>query len=650
MNRDGINQGKSISEIKVYSDRLYELDFPISVIRTILEKISKELNSEEHIVFNLFRDGSFSIRDYVFAEFEEVVLSHKAEVESLEKHFQDFCQSSQIVEYQNKSIFSFIEKSKHSLARYLSNKKHDNNVDFSVEAEFVSFFRKFPPIYNQIKNLYLGSILASYVEYKTDSVNIDVELLFDTNFILGLLDLNTPESMHTCCTLIKIASQQGYVLSVMSETLEEANNLLKAKAQNFDQSFLQKKIYPEDVYNACDRRGLSKADLERIADNLQDDIGGFGIRIIFETKKYRNIAKFGDIYKSLVKIRNSPASALHDATAFEYVRVKRGKNIYEFDKVNCWFVNNSISREGNSSYDSSGRQPESIKADDLLNILWLSNPQTNSNVDLNELSEIGLSSLISLGLTDSLPKTSIIRELDDNIQKYAEKDLSDLDIIRVATRITTKQLKDVQELNNIASKNSDEFVKRLQSEAQKQKEIEEARLKRLESAVSGFKERAQKLEEERQKFNEKSTYIESKIEKFETDNRVKEESISLLRQDLLREKNAARAVRRADYIRQQVSKWRKRSWIEFVIGVCVFLVTVLILFYIADWDFNGMMVLTRDLQSNVLISWVVSIVGFLFTSITITTIVGKYRNHSNIENFKKGLDIPEDFKDLEKLD
>jgi hypothetical protein len=40
MNRDGIHQGKSISEIKSYVDKLYELDIPLPVLKNILTKVA----------------------------------------------------------------------------------------------------------------------------------------------------------------------------------------------------------------------------------------------------------------------------------------------------------------------------------------------------------------------------------------------------------------------------------------------------------------------------------------------------------------------------------------------------------------------------------------------------------------------------------
>lgn len=277
MNDQNIFSGKSISEIKVYSDKLYSLDFPIPVIEKILRKIASEINTKENTFFQLYQDKSFAINGYFFTEFEEDVRKHKVEIDNLETLFRDFIKTTESEEINDKSIFNFIEKNKHSLSKYLSNKPYSNGEDYSAEAQFVDFFKNITPVYELIKEIYLGSILAGYIEFEPTNAKMNVELLLDTNFIIGLLDLNTSESTHTCKTLLKIAAAQGYTCKILSDTIEETKALLQAKSVHFNNSFLQKKINPEDIYNACERRNLTNVDLERISDNLEAELAKFKI-------------------------------------------------------------------------------------------------------------------------------------------------------------------------------------------------------------------------------------------------------------------------------------------------------------------------------------------------------------------------------------
>jgi len=557
MNSQGIHKGKSILEIKAVTDELYALDFPIPVLKKILDAICVEVNDDEVTRFVLHKDLSFSINEYTFDKFEYVLEEQERGIEEIEQLFEQFCKNSDLGIKNGESIFKFIEKNKFNLSKYISYNQHLNGEDYTAEAQFIDFFKRIPPVYEKIKNIYLGSIISGYIEYTPDKNNREVKLLLDTNFIVGLIDLNTPESTHTCRTLIKIAKQQGYKIMVLIDTINETTNLLEKKAEYFDKSFLQKKVNTEDVYNACERRNLSKTDLERIADNIEASLREFGISTIPYTEKLKSEARFTDEYKNLLNYRSAKIAALHDAMAILFIRKERkNKRIRDFDKVNAWFVNNTATSEGENFHLREGHQPETIKADDLLNILWLSNPQITNSIDGGDLAEIGLTSTIALTLSQNLPKAKILRELDDNIHKYAEQKISDEDIVRVATRITNKQLKDIESLNLLAEQNKEEFIKRLEDEAKKQKEIEDSRIRNLEKVFNKLSLRTDDLEKSKKEYDEKSKSIDSVVSEKNSEN-------DKLKNELLKQKNETRRIKREDWIDSEVRKWRVKSWFLF---------------------------------------------------------------------------------------
>ena len=346
--------------------------------------------------------------------------------------------------------------------------------------------------------------------------------------------------------------------------------------------------------------------------------------------------------------RNTDKAALHDAAAITYVKEKRKKDIYAFEKVNCWFVNNAFFRENQYSYNPNGKQPEIIRADDLLNILWLSNPQSQVNISDEQIVDIGMSSLISLTLNQSLPKSSIIRELDDNIHKYADKEISDSDIIRIATRITSKQLKNVDELNQLAENDKKEFVNRLQQEANKQKETESKRLKMLETAVKELNNRTSKIKVVEQEFIVKEKVKDSEISSLQTKTDIQNSEIATLKTKLLDEQNSKRSDLREEFYNKKIRKWRLKSWIEVFISVLFILIPFLYLCYQSNWIGSEIVNTVTKFQTDFWISAAITIFGFIFTKISLPTLVGKYRSHSNIENFKKGLKLPDEYKHLEE--
>ena len=601
MNNDKIFNGESISEINNYSKNLYDIDFPIAVLRSILSIISLEVSENEHGAFILNDDNSFSIANYTFTEFDESVRKRKTEIKRLEELFQDFCGKSELEIKDSTSIFTFLEKNKLSLSKYLSNSEEHNGQSYLAEVQFVNYFKSIPTVYELLKSLYLGSILSEYLEYIPSDVQMDVELLLDTNFIISLLDLNTSESTHTCNTLIVIAKQQGYKLTILKETIDEIKCLLVRKAEGLNKSFLVKSIYTEDIYNACERRGLTKMDLERIIDNIEVKILKYGINKATNTEQIKKDALESSDYAYYKSKRTSDISAKHDSIAAYYVKEKRGhKRIKDFVDVNCWFVNNAISRGFDKNSFEKAFQPEIIKADDLLSILWLSNPKVSQLIPSGDMADIGLSSLVSMTFTESLPKTSIIKEFEENIQKYGKEDISPKDIIRLATRIADKQLIDIEELNKIASKDQELFVQKLEEEANKQEVIETARTEVLSSIVDKFKEEIENFEEIKKTRAEKDKTI--------TDLGIQLEAFKKLSME------------------DEIKKWQMKSRIVLLTMSFLFFPTVLYIFlyhaYLLDYDY---------MKAGA------TVISFIY-AFFIKLLYDRHFNHSNIENYKKSIE------------
>ena len=404
--QSGVYKGASITEISTWICQYFGLDFPPAVLEKILLKIGQEINTSEELKLQVYRDGSFWIKNYSFEEFNDIYETNRQQVELVQTMFKQFCDINDVKKDSYNTIFDFVNLNKLKISNYLANRDYSvNGSKFSIEAQFVEYFRNIPGCYEVIRKIYLGSILSCYLsEYEPqDKMMSDVELLLDTNFIVSLLDLNTPESTTTCRQLLKIASSFGYSLRVLKETIKETTDLLLKKAEYFDKSFLPKLINPEDIYKACERRNLNRNDLERIADNLENIlVDEYSILQIPYTVKYQNLAKSSTEYAEFKKIRNTDFAALHDIMALYYVREKRGKKkIKHFEDVNCWFVNNAINHDNSDyvGYKLRGYQPEIIRADELLCVLWFIKPDIGNGDLTDGVVDTNLNALISCTLT-----------------------------------------------------------------------------------------------------------------------------------------------------------------------------------------------------------------------------------------------------------
>lgn len=653
MCNEGITQGKSIFEIKTRVDNQYKLDIPIPVLSIILRRISDDIGKEGVGNFVLYNDNAFAINNYVFVEFEELIKEKENDIEKLEALFAGFCKINNVKPESQQGIFEFIESNKTTIAKYLSFNGKRKNDDYTIEALFVEYFKNFKEVYELIKNIYLGSIISSYIEYQTSQITINIELLFDTNFLISLLDLKTSESTHTCNKLVEVAKSLGYKLNALDITIIETRNLLEKKAEYFDSAFLAKKIDPEDIYNACDRRKLNKTDLQRVADNLEESLNKLGIFVTPHSEKYQNLARHSEEFKKFKTIRNNEFAALHDATILYYVRDKRGnKYIKDFDKVNCWFVNNSSAWQSSDSLISNkkgnGHQPETIRAEDFINILWLSNPNIKKQIGESDLAEIGITRMISCTLNETLPKSAIIRELDDNIQRYGAEKISDKDIIRVATRIANRNLTNLEELNKLADRNSEEFVKRLQKEADREREESEKRIKEFQELIKRLAKKEKQMDEVRDNYKTKLQEIKTTQPTVITpviDNTAQLEEEKKKR---LKAENELIKVKRGIYLKGRKKKWRQSNWIELGAWFMLFIICVIYIFSKANWDIKTGADLIMDLNGNILFSILFWFLGLIFSIVSLKSLVAKYRNHSNIKAFLDNIEkseMPEELKD-----
>ncbi|MCF0038980.1 hypothetical protein [Dyadobacter fanqingshengii] len=647
LNEQGISKGQSILEIQRYASEIYSIDFPLPVLKSILKKIESEVNEGGVINFQLFNDNSFLLKEFYFVDYEESLQESKRDVTTIEKLFLDFLKINNIEPEANQSVLRFIEKNKMSISRYISNIHVSNGTDYTIEAKFVDFFKKIPHVYEIIKRLYLGSIITGFLEFKTDSYANKVELLLDTNFVVSLLDLNTPESTHTCNKLLEVCRNIGYNFSILSDTIDEIKFLLKKKAENFSNTFLGKRINPEDIYNACERRRLNGSDLERIVDNIEDLVHGEGINIIPHTEKWKNIAKFSKEFNYLKDVRNSKVSALHDATAIFYVREKRGKPIRDFEKVNCWFVNNSFSQTSLSNEGYIEFQNESIRADELLNILWLSNPGINRNSDNDDFIDIGLTSIVAFTLSRSLPKASIIRELDDNIQKYRDESISDKDIILISTRISNRQLKDIEGLNKLAETSKEEFVIKLKDEANKQLIEENNRIEKLDGLLQKFQLQVTKVGKERLRLKQKNEHIDKQELSYQAKTSELELKLANERKEKIIAKNKLIAIARNAFISKKVKKWRLQILIPFLAAAGIALIGILILLSSNQWNFSELFNNIEKIKKDSLGSLLMAMIGPVIFAFFMPVFILRFFNVSNIEAFKKTITIPSELMDEE---
>lgn len=450
-----------IIDIKLAVDKTYGIDMPYTILRDIVRNISSEVNKTNTNDFIFYDDGSFMIKKFAFAEYEEVLSKQQLDIEMVNESYQEYLKQKNIDIDSQPSVFEFLDRNRVVLSSFFAGKE-TNEIDlkYLIQAEFINTNRQNIAIYSILKKIYLGSIISAYLESDYEVIeDNNIELLLDTNFIISILNLHSIEASHTCMQLIKLCKRLGYKLSILDFTIEEIRNFLNRKANEFSSGTFFSRLHCDDIYAACERLRFTKTDLMQLASNLEIVVKDrFAIEIIRNTTQYINEAKVSPLYEIFNKRHNNPQGALHDVTAIIYVKKIRGKEVKNFQDANSWFVSDT-NNQPLRLYQSNGSLYERIDAQNLLNILWLSSPC--AHLVSEQIAEAGLTVLVAMTIDSALPNSRDLKELDENIQKYGKDEIKPADFVRISNMIANRTLQNIKALNDIAEQSPDEFLNML---------------------------------------------------------------------------------------------------------------------------------------------------------------------------------------------
>ncbi|MGE4282830.1 MAG: hypothetical protein AB7G87_03840 [Clostridia bacterium] len=493
----GINKGLT-DDFKHVFDDMYSLDIPYPILKKIVHKISNEVNQDNPGDFILHDDGSFLLRKHSFSDYEEIIKIQEEEVALLEQAYNEYLKDNEYNVSGNCTIFDFLDKNKMSLSQFFANNDSSldlqNDEDFIIQAKFVKNIMSDTKIYNVLRKIYLGSIISTYLEANYGkSQDTNVEFLLDTNFIMSILDLHSPESTHTCRKIVHICKQLGYKVSALNFTIEETKALLERTAESNNYS-LADMLDPESTFNACERNHYGKTDIQRFAARISNILENeFGINIVTISKYYRQETQKTELYKRLQRRRHNPNGALHDSVAIRYVQERRHINIRYFFEANSWFVTDTKT-ETPALIKRNGYLPEIIRAEDLVNILWLTHP--TSAIKSKELSDMCLTKLIAGTLNNTQPSTRLLKELDENIQKYAKHTVSHEDIARVGIAIANRTVSNLDELNTAGKQGKEQFIKELKAVIDSIKQNEKTDKENMNKIISDYQVKLQSMHDD----------------------------------------------------------------------------------------------------------------------------------------------------------
>jgi len=612
-------KGRSLVEIQSKIKAIFELEIPIQILQVILKDIEKELNDEQ--TFKLYKDGAFIIKSYVFNDIEEQIIHEEQNIKLLENDYKQFCEDTN-TEFDFSKLKEFILAQKIDL--FSEKKSSYLDLTYTIP-KYISQKFEDKKIFDIITNIYLGGIISSYLTLKIDGKVTETELLIDTNFFISLIDLNTEDAYHTCKQLFELCKRMGFRFTILHTTVDQIKVLLNNRICDFASRDFIGSVRCADVFNACIRNNIDKTQLERIRDNVLAKINELGIVVIQDAqiKDIRAKAEKSQAYRELKQKRDYELSALNDAIAQLYVQKKRGKYIQEFTDVKCWFLHNSF----NSHYfDQSQKISErySLGANELLILLWLSNPSQLSSIQDNTIAQGTLSSYVTKYRRAKMPTKEVLKVIKQRADKALELgQITEEDVYRTCIRMSEGQLTN-DDIQNIEEITDDEFAVRLKQFAKednlqketlsiqnKEKDLQINQLNDTKKKQDNVLKQQQETIEQQQS---KITTLESRISKMEE-------------KDKKREKE--------QYVSNKLRKDKRQK-----VGYCTFIVIVLLLWIVNNYLYEFISVP----------KWLSAIIGLVLYVIPL--VIMRFIDHSHIKNIfcskKAKLKYQQDFENQVK--
>ncbi len=464
-------RGGNTNDMKTEFDLLFRLDIPFGLMHRLMRQIQKETNCANKspaIVLN--GDGSFVLSEFEFTELDEVISQQAADIELIEDSYMEFVERAGLKTDSEPSVFEFLDRYHQELSGLFATRSdYEPTLEYTTPALFVESVKNNDTQFKILRRIYLGSLISSYLQLPvtTSGVNIK-ELVLDTSFLVSLLDLTSVEACHTCQMVLELARKIGCKITVLDITLDETRALLERCSESIDRLSLTHFLAPTSIEAGCARRKLSKTGLLRIVSSLRNTLDkDHGVTVYNVSARMKKKAQTSELYKKITGRTRNPDGAHHDGVANYYVATKRGDTPRSLLKTQCWFVS---SQDPHSSptlrIKGDGTFFESIRAEYLLNVMWLSSPSASDQ----EVGTLGLSRLVATTIERSLPSHTILREFNTNLKGLDPGELTAEDVALLANSTAVKSAKNLEKLNQLAQTDKEQFFSDVLSIADAERE------------------------------------------------------------------------------------------------------------------------------------------------------------------------------------
>lgn len=525
------NHGTALDIKQIISEE-YGIDIPILVTKKLISAVANSLSrrEKERFKFEVYEGGaSFKFDSYTFNQLEDSYEQARRNAGALQYTFDQFLKNQGIDDPNIVPFAEFIYKYQYKLSAFLAGKSSvidDSDSTYIYHVKFIQFIESYnDTIYRIVKHIFIGSIIASYIESNVDihtKMASGINYYLDTKIVLEALDLQQEEDTRPINELLQLIRDTGGSIRILDITIQEIRGIIDTAINKYNSTT------PTTTINeACIRTGKKKTWLISLSGQLEKHlIETLKVNIdkVSETEieKYTNT----EDTKQLQNIWYRKNAAAHDVISYLYIRERRrittGNNVLP-QKATYWFITpNARLCQFNASKKLNGFPSETILPQNLASLLFLQNPQRNSA----KISKIGLSELIAQVIFDEYPSRDIINEFDAAVQEY--EDITEEDYAILLTAVSEQSTSKLENLMGIRKTDPERFRLNVHS-------IIAAEKSQRETQKTHFKEERLRSQEEIERMQQTLADVMSRFEKtegrvsvLETDNMsIRKENITL---------------------------------------------------------------------------------------------------------------------------
>lgn len=552
-------ENKRICSLDNVSDQIksiFDIELPINSIKNILTKFSEifQINKTTKAVWQiaLSPKGQSELNELLINE-EKSEIRISTFYNSILEYAQLYFETSYNINNVIKYVDTFVTKNIYSFTLNIFEKNGKGSKDNKFDKIFINFLSdmniKNPELLKIFDEVWKGSVIMNELKKESfqdqdNKLKKNLTIYVDSNFILSLLELHNPIINQAAKELYElIKGIENITLVVLDITLKEIYDLIDVYdiiKSNFTD------IEIDSVFYYLKQKGYTNIKLEHLKDSIEDKLRDLGIikedtsvlddndqkryatihDHIFQNNQFWNEKKPERIRKQEVAIERS---VHHDASAIVHVLKYTDRYARNFEESKVIFLTSSYNLYKN--YNGIYRQLESfpcvILDSVLTNILYLKNPQKNSNITLSQIIKAHCNYLIvDHNIWNNY--LSIIKEL-----KQEEKITMD-DYTRLITKnqitqdflLNTDPNIDESKVKEVLSRIKEEERRKEEQLDSKDKEIdnlikEKNRLKLIASKSENTQEKLiQEFELEKKQMNKKLYRLEynMKMDKYIDEN------------------------------------------------------------------------------------------------------------------------------------